>query len=186
MKRRTFIASSACGAIALVIPGIATAEIPKCFKTYDHEAIKNLNFLLKHLRVFLRELGSDIFTTDQLVVFLERSMGMIRGIGPHTPYIAFYQTDVVKDWSRHLVCGASLVAIRAHEMIEGGHVFPLNVSSSPHINAYGFKPPNYYEIHRGLNGEFFHSWVMDIRKKKGPYFRENIKPTWPLTWPNPI
>jgi hypothetical protein len=121
---------------------------------YSQVAIQNINSVLKSLKARLKSSGKridtdgygnkiytdcDIFSTDELVTFIARSMSFFNEI-PHFTYFTYEDTDIVEQFHDVLVSGSAVYAMTAQALIERGREFTLS------DNSVGFTPPGMSDI----------------------------------------
>lgn len=117
---------------------------------YSQPAIKNINILLKLLKIRLASDGknksydkngniiyidSDIYSVDQLVGFLALSLSEFNSV-PSFTYFTFEDTKVIEFFTEPLVSGATLYALASQALIERGKEFQIT------DNGVVFDPPN--------------------------------------------
>jgi hypothetical protein len=163
MKRRDFLIASGVGTGALLLPGVA-GTAPK----YSQQEIKDLNVLVKMLRKKLREHShADIFTAEQLVLFLKHSLTEFNATPPFTAVLMMNcarpdkgqqgQRDI--DCCQQVVQGALLQALASRDLIERGWVFPR-------VDG-GFQPPSVSKMmERPDWGWVYRQWAHENRLLK--------------------
>lgn len=121
---------------------------------FTQNAICNINNLLKSLRARLKSQGKarrtdeygnviykdcDIYTVDELVSFLCRSLSMFNEV-PHFTFFTWEDTPIMEQFHDVLVQGALYLALGAQALIERGREFQIN------DNGTGFTPPTISEL----------------------------------------
>jgi len=121
---------------------------------FTQNAICNINNLLKSLRARLKSQGKarrtdeygnviykdcDIYTVDELVSFLCRSLSMFNEV-PHFTFFTWEDTPIMEQFHDVLVQGGLYLALGAQALIERGREFQIN------DNGTGFTPPTISEL----------------------------------------
>ena len=121
---------------------------------YSQVAIHNINTVLKSVKMRLKSSGKrltkdaygndiykdcDIYSVDELVSFVARSMSMFNEI-PHFTNFTYDDTPIVEQFYDLFVQGAYIQALFAQALIERGREFQMT------DNGTGFTPPTVSEL----------------------------------------
>jgi hypothetical protein len=147
---------------------------------FTQNAICNINNLLKSLRARLKSQGKarrtdeygnviykdcDIYTVDELVSFLCRSLSMFNEV-PHFTFFTWEDTPIMEQFHDVLVQGGLYLALGAQALIERGREFQIN------DNGTGFTPPTISEL---LNTQY--QKEMDAWWDKCKVIKASCKPS---------
>lgn len=147
---------------------------------YSQNAIRNINGLLKLLRVRLNSRGKhrafdefnnpifadcDIFSNDQLVTFLAMSLCEFNEV-PHFTFFTFEDTPMMEQFCGILVQGAALMALSSQALIERGREFQIT------DNGINFTPPT-------ISDMLSTQWTAELSNwyERLKLIKHNLKPT---------
>lgn len=121
-------------------------------------ALHNVNNLLKILKTRLHN-SVDIFTTNQLVIFLATALEAVNTFPPFTNF-SFENTKFIEAFSPMIVQYATYLATTSKALIEKGQEFKtLN-------NGVEFDPPQISEVLMQLGSGEFDRWAQMIKECK--------------------
>jgi hypothetical protein len=147
---------------------------------YSQVAIHNINVLMKSVRARLKSRGKkldkdeygneiykdcDIFSVDELVTFIARSLSAFNEI-PHFTMFTFEDTPILEQFHDVLVQGAVIFAMGAQALIERGREFQIQ------DNGVGFTPPTISELLNSQMGTELTNWTERVKQIKG-----NMRPS---------
>jgi hypothetical protein len=113
---------------------------------------QNINALISVLKDKL-----DLYTTDQLLIFLAQSVSAFNGVPPFTNF-TFQDTDFINNFKNLILKGAEISGLAAEELIERGREFP--------IIDLGFQPPDVSEILNTQLSQDFMDWEEEVKRIK--------------------
>jgi hypothetical protein len=98
-------------------------------KTIQPDAIYNINKLLKTLKIKLKNNDCDIYTIDELIIFLNIILSMFNET-PHFTIFSWGDTVIIEQFHDVLTQGALYLVLGAQSLIKHGKEFRINNETS--------------------------------------------------------